>query len=244
MKTYLWDFGDGNTSTEENPSHTYELAGSYTVTLTITDTGFTGTKTKVDYITVTESFLGFTFYVFFNTLAFQTEIRAWMEAQVPRLDPLNYGQGFNTVDIPTGANVYSTFGKITNWNVNNAIIGQRSMTFASAYGYTYQFELYLPIRTGSTMFFGYWTQAYGPPFDPNEAYGGPFGTYLESDGVTSWITQYGGGGATGLPGIQVGDFVTCVYVPDTASVNFFINSSWVAAGSVVNGDGYALIGST
>jgi Zn-dependent metalloprotease len=31
--TYLWDFGDGNTSTDENPIHNYSSAGSYTVTL-------------------------------------------------------------------------------------------------------------------------------------------------------------------------------------------------------------------
>lgn len=32
----LWDFGDGNTSTLENPSHTYAAAGTYTVTVTVT----------------------------------------------------------------------------------------------------------------------------------------------------------------------------------------------------------------
>ncbi|MCK5066653.1 MAG: PKD domain-containing protein [Bacteroidales bacterium] len=31
--SYLWDFGDGNTSTDENPSHTYEKGGVYTITL-------------------------------------------------------------------------------------------------------------------------------------------------------------------------------------------------------------------
>ncbi|MBN1285427.1 MAG: PKD domain-containing protein [Anaerolineae bacterium] len=33
---WLWDFGDGTTSTVQNPSHTYEAAGEYTATLTIT----------------------------------------------------------------------------------------------------------------------------------------------------------------------------------------------------------------
>ncbi len=35
--TYEWDFGDGKTSTEANPSHKYENSGKYTVTLTVTD---------------------------------------------------------------------------------------------------------------------------------------------------------------------------------------------------------------
>ncbi|MCW5907638.1 MAG: PKD domain-containing protein [Chitinophagales bacterium] len=36
--TYLWDFGDGTTSTQFNESHTYTIPGSYTVTLIVTDT--------------------------------------------------------------------------------------------------------------------------------------------------------------------------------------------------------------
>ena len=35
--SYLWDFGDGETSTEQAPTHTYQMPGSYTVTLTATD---------------------------------------------------------------------------------------------------------------------------------------------------------------------------------------------------------------
>ncbi|NOR74645.1 MAG: PKD domain-containing protein, partial [Draconibacterium sp.] len=34
---WLWDFGDGTTSTEQNPVHVYEGAGYYSVTLTATD---------------------------------------------------------------------------------------------------------------------------------------------------------------------------------------------------------------
>lgn len=32
---WLWDFGDGNTSTDQNPVHTYSPIGNYTVTLTV-----------------------------------------------------------------------------------------------------------------------------------------------------------------------------------------------------------------
>ncbi len=35
--SYSWDFGDGSTSGQENPSHAYESSGAYTAHLTITD---------------------------------------------------------------------------------------------------------------------------------------------------------------------------------------------------------------
>ncbi len=35
--TYAWDFGDGATSTDTAPSHTYTMDGLFTVTLTVTD---------------------------------------------------------------------------------------------------------------------------------------------------------------------------------------------------------------
>ena len=34
--SYLWDFGDGSTSTEEDPTHTYSETGTYTVCLELT----------------------------------------------------------------------------------------------------------------------------------------------------------------------------------------------------------------
>ena len=37
VTTWLWDFGDGNTSPMQNPVHTYSQQGMYTVCLTITD---------------------------------------------------------------------------------------------------------------------------------------------------------------------------------------------------------------
>ena len=37
--TYRWDFGDGSTSTQANPTHTYATGGAFTATLRVTDTG-------------------------------------------------------------------------------------------------------------------------------------------------------------------------------------------------------------
>ena len=34
---YSWDFGDGNTSTDQNPTHTYSQGGSFTITLTVSN---------------------------------------------------------------------------------------------------------------------------------------------------------------------------------------------------------------
>ena len=47
-----WSFGDGGTSTNQNPSHTYSKPGIYTVSLTVSGPGGSDTETKPDYITV------------------------------------------------------------------------------------------------------------------------------------------------------------------------------------------------
>lgn len=51
--SYVWNFGDGNTSTDQQPSHTYANAGSYTVSLTAIGLGGTNTLTRTSYIGVT-----------------------------------------------------------------------------------------------------------------------------------------------------------------------------------------------
>ena len=51
-----WDFGDGSTSTEQFPTHTYEFPGTYSVSLyTSSETGCKDTVVKNDYVTVTPS---------------------------------------------------------------------------------------------------------------------------------------------------------------------------------------------
>ncbi len=47
IESWFWDFADGNTSAEQNPSHIYLFSGNYLVDLTVTDTnGCSTTVTK------------------------------------------------------------------------------------------------------------------------------------------------------------------------------------------------------
>ena len=52
ITSYAWNFGDGTTSTLQNPSHAYAAAGVYTVSLTVTGAGGSNTKTNPNYVTV------------------------------------------------------------------------------------------------------------------------------------------------------------------------------------------------
>ena len=49
---WRWNFGDGHTSKLRNPSHTYNRAGAYTVTLTVAGPYGATTSTKPAYISV------------------------------------------------------------------------------------------------------------------------------------------------------------------------------------------------
>lgn len=51
--SYMWDFGDGSTSNEENPTHTYGASDSYTVSLTTTNECGSTTTTITLGITIT-----------------------------------------------------------------------------------------------------------------------------------------------------------------------------------------------
>ncbi|MCK9630055.1 MAG: PKD domain-containing protein [Methanoregula sp.] len=53
--SWFWSFGDGASSLESDPAHTYTIDGDYTVTLTVTNADGSDTLTENDYITVTET---------------------------------------------------------------------------------------------------------------------------------------------------------------------------------------------
>lgn len=53
IKIYKWDFGDGNTSTEINPSYKYNRPGKYTVTLSVMDNSYVENNINEDQLIVT-----------------------------------------------------------------------------------------------------------------------------------------------------------------------------------------------
>jgi hypothetical protein len=59
IEDYLWDFGDGQTSSEQNPTHVYTNPGSYTIKLTIYN-GCNCSNTSVRKIEVSQKGLDIT----------------------------------------------------------------------------------------------------------------------------------------------------------------------------------------
>jgi PKD repeat protein len=50
--SWLWNFGDGQTSTQQNPLHTYTTAGTYNVSLSATNANGTASITRLNVVTI------------------------------------------------------------------------------------------------------------------------------------------------------------------------------------------------
>jgi len=58
--TYQWNFGDGGTSTQANPSHTYNSLGTYNVSLTVTDPNCSDSEVKTNFVQIQNTQADFT----------------------------------------------------------------------------------------------------------------------------------------------------------------------------------------
>jgi len=109
IQTWLWDFGDGNTSTLQNPIHTYSATGLYFVELTITSDSCTSTMLQpvwYDNIIPQDCFADFTYSAsglnvdFFDFSWAVTPIQSWF---------WDFGDG-TTSSLQNPAHTYSSSG--------------------------------------------------------------------------------------------------------------------------------------
>ncbi|MBN2778228.1 MAG: PKD domain-containing protein, partial [Bacteroidales bacterium] len=99
--TWLWNFGDGNTSTEQNPLHAYTADGTYTVSLYVENAYGNDTYSITDMITIDMP---------------EAPVTAGVESCGPASLTLNaVGSGtLNWYDAPTGGNLVTTGTSYTN----------------------------------------------------------------------------------------------------------------------------------
>ncbi|RTQ48163.1 PKD domain-containing protein [Hymenobacter gummosus] len=73
--SWLWNFGDGQTSTQRNPTHTYTASGVYDVTLTATNANGSQVATKRTYIALTVPCVSYCASTGTNTNAWITSVQ-------------------------------------------------------------------------------------------------------------------------------------------------------------------------
>lgn len=115
VTSWSWDFGDGGTSTEQNPSHVYTAAGDYTVILTVSDGTNSSTETKSNYITVSASSGSELLKEHFDSETFPPSGWSVVSKDVAYTWQKGNPDGYSFTDIdPT--NVYSA---VCNWDAND-----------------------------------------------------------------------------------------------------------------------------
>lgn len=107
--SYVWDFGDGTTSTKIHPAHTYNSSGSYDITLTASNCYGTNTQTKTVSVTVSsiqENQLDTTVRVFPNPAQGRVTISA-VSTQMKQIEIISVaGKIVNSYRVMPGNDAY------------------------------------------------------------------------------------------------------------------------------------------
>lgn len=101
--SWLWNFGDGSTSNAQSPVHSYNAAGTYTITLEVTCTGNTQTLIRTNYVNVVQTGLPVPYTQNFDDCVFPPS--GWEESlnsSWRRLEGLLYNRYFCNGKIYTG----------------------------------------------------------------------------------------------------------------------------------------------
>jgi PKD repeat protein len=118
--SYSWNFGDGTaTSTAQNPSHTYNAAGTFTATLTVTDSS-SPLKTTTASVTTTVSAVGnpLAATVSATPTSGQTPLNVTFAGTATGGSPpyaysWNFGDGSATSTVQNPSHVYNSAGTFT-----------------------------------------------------------------------------------------------------------------------------------
>ena len=137
--SWSWVFGDGYTSTTENPVHTYSSAGTYTVYLTTTNSAGSNVTCVSDYITVTANatpVAGFTANVTSGTVPFAVQFND-TSTNTPTSWYWEFGDGYvssveNPVHTYTVSGVYTVTFTATNGQGSNITTEEDYITASSA----------------------------------------------------------------------------------------------------------------
>jgi len=106
--TYTYDFGDGNTSSLQNPTHNYAAPGSYTVCLTVTSNGCVDSVCHVVNVTCTMPVINFSYTIGNGGLA------TFTNSTSPSADNYtwDFGDG-STSNLENPTHVYTASGNYT-----------------------------------------------------------------------------------------------------------------------------------
>lgn len=110
--TYSWDFGDGSTSTQENPIHIFSSTGFYNICLTTTSNGCTYTTCNYEYIDL----------AWWNNNPFQGNCTAGFMILT---NQVNNAGLINIINTSQGNNLFYT------WSFGNGFISNNPLPFTT-----------------------------------------------------------------------------------------------------------------
>ena len=170
--SWLWNFGDNSTSTNRNPSHTYTTAGTYSVSLTVTNSYGSNTKTVSNFITVnpagSEPVANFTADITTINLGGSVQFTD-QSINSPTSWLWNFGDGSPTSTSNNPSHSYTTAGTYT-----------VSLTVTNTYGSnTKTINNYITVNQNENNI--------GIIFNPNLTYG----TVIDLDGNVYYTIQIG-----------------------------------------------------
>jgi PKD repeat protein len=111
---WAWTFGDGGTSTAQNPSHPYAATGTYTVALTVTNAYGSNTQTRTGYITISAPAPVANFTANTTTPALNASV-SFTDTSTgsPTTWAWTFGDGGTSTVGPSVAHAYNTAGTYT-----------------------------------------------------------------------------------------------------------------------------------